>query len=204
MKRGIISILCALCFLALCIDFSVIINAKEASPRTAYVFIGDSRTVGMDKAVKLSDMKDTYVIAEVGKGYSWYKNTALKQFNEIYSAQDYDKYVVLCNLGVNDLNNIEDYVTVKNDFEQENVEFYWVSVNPTIDSCGGVQCADICAFNRRIESLVTKDFYIDTYTYLISNGFNAPDGLHYDKDTYAIIYHYIMLDILSTHIEDVK
>jgi len=34
--------------------------------------------------------------------------------------------------------------------------------------------------------------YIDTYSYLIAEGFNTVDGLHYTADTYKNIYEYAM------------
>ena len=34
--------------------------------------------------------------------------------------------------------------------------------------------------------------YIDTYTYLIKNGYSSPDGLHYHAESYRKIYNYVM------------
>ena len=40
--------------------------AKE-NETTGIIFIGDSRTVGMNNVVNMSNMSDTYVVAKVGK-----------------------------------------------------------------------------------------------------------------------------------------
>jgi UDP-3-O-[3-hydroxymyristoyl] glucosamine N-acyltransferase len=61
-------------------------NAKEieeVEPKIAYVYIGDSRTVGLNKAVNLSDMDDTFVVAKSGVGYNWFMKTGSEELYEI-------------------------------------------------------------------------------------------------------------------------
>ena len=53
--------------------------------------------------------------------------------------------------------------------------------------------SNIKNFNQKIKSsLNSKIKYIDTNSYLVSNGFDTLDGLHYTNDTYKTIYNYII------------
>ena len=45
------------------------------------------------------------------------------------------------------------------------------------------------------KSLNDKVTIIDTNSYLLKDGFNATDGLHYDDETYKKIYEYIKENI---------
>lgn len=44
-------------------------------------------------------------------------------------------------------------------------------------------------FNDKLSE--TEYMYIDTYSYLMNNGFSTVDGLHYTDDTYRLIYNYV-------------
>ena len=67
---------------------------------------------------------------------------------------------------------------------------YTVSVNPVIDSKSrNVKNNNIERFNEQLQAVA--DNYIDTYSYLVTNGFNSSDGLHYGKSTYETIYSLI-------------
>ena len=49
-------------------------------------------------------------------------------------------------------------------------------------------------FNEKIKE--SSAIYIDTYGYLIEDGFESPDGLHYNNSTYQKIYNYIKVVII--------
>ena len=50
----------------------------------------------------------------------------------------------------------------------------------------------ISSFNSKLASSLPNGVeWIDTNSYLISNGFTTTDGLHYNKDTSYKIYNYI-------------
>ena len=49
----------------------------------------------------------------------------------------------------------------------------------------------IVSFNDKIQELCNA-IYVDSYSYLLSTGFDAPDGLHYSAGTYKDIYNYVL------------
>ena len=152
---------------------------------TGVVYIGDSRTVGLNNIIGMSNLPDTYVIAKVGKGYNWYVKTGSTELQQIKAEHPHDNWIYIFNLGVNDLGNLEKYKVLIDTLETE-ATVYIVSVNPTVDSKTRVKCSSIETFNSGLASVA--DNYIDTYSYLKANGFTANDGLHYKKDTYQVIY----------------
>jgi hypothetical protein len=177
-----------------------IVFAKETEDneeKTAYVFIGDSRTTGMDKAVDLSNKKDTFVVAKSGMGYNWFMKEGSLKLYDIKEDNDYDNWIYIFNLGVNDLNNINNYKNLIRELQNE-ATVYFVAVNPTDDSVGGIQCADIEKFNREMYSIM-PDNYINSYDYLAKiNGYEfdkRQDGMHYNESTYEKLYDFIMTGV---------
>ncbi len=152
---------------------------------TGVVYIGDSRTVGLNNVIEMSNLPDTYVIAKIGKGYNWYVKTGSIELQQIKAEHPHDNWIYIFNLGVNDLGNLEKYKTLIDNLEAE-ATVYTVSVNPTVDSKTRVKCSSIEAFNAGLQEVA--DNYVDTYSYLKENGFTANDGLHYNKPTYQTIY----------------
>lgn len=162
--------------------------------KMAYVYIGDSRTVGLNNVCKMSLQDDTFVIAAVGKGYNWWIKDGMNTLTAIETEHpEYTSFTYIFNLGVNDPKNSAEYEDVIT-YLQEKGTCYVVSVNPVVDS------KSPNVKNKRIERLnntyvQVADNYIDTYSYLIANGFSAPDGIHYSKDTYKTIYTLIQNQI---------
>ena len=162
--------------------------AEKETESVGYVFIGDSRTVGMDYAVDFDKQENTFMVAKVGKGYYWFINDGAQQLKQIRQNNNFDKWVYIFNLGVNDLSNVDKYVSLVNELAQE-ATVYYVSVNPTIDSKTTVKCSSIEAFNQKITAGYDK--YIDSYHFLKTNGFDSRDGLHYGSGTYEKLYKFI-------------
>ena len=161
---------------------------KTASPVTSasdIIFVGDSRTVGMEYAVK----NDDYTwLCEVGKGYYWFKEN-------IDLVDDYAKpgTKVIINLGVNDLGNASKYVELINSYvdlwTSEGIEIYYSAVTPVGDTT--VTNEQIEKFNQSLKSgLDSRITWIDSYSYLTENGFSSSDGLHYNNATYTSLYNY--------------
>ena len=96
-------------------------------PGAAMVFIGDSRFVQMEEAVG----ENPYVwIAESGKGLDWFEEKGVQRADAVIGTGTR----VLINLGVNDVRNIDRYITF---FNQKAAEWtlrgavvYYASVNP--------------------------------------------------------------------------
>lgn len=166
----------------------------ERPDTTGIIFIGDSRTVGMNNTVNIDSVENQWVVAKVGMGYNWLISDGWVQAQQImYDNTQIGNWKIIFNLGVNDLGNIDKY----KDFYLENNDRYdiaVVSVNPTVDEYNGVQCSDIEKFNEEITEIPDIE-YIDTYDELVQTGYNAPDGLHYDSKTYNKIYSIIMNEV---------
>lgn len=171
---------------------------KTEEKTTAVVYIGDSRTTGMDEVVNLSEKDDTFVVAKSGMGYNWFMKTGSEELEKIRESNDYTNWIYVFNLGVNDLKNVDNYKNLMRWLQHEST-VYFVSINPTDDSVGGIQCADIEEFNSEIYSVVGIDNYINSYDYLMKvNGFNfdkRQDGMHYDDETYTKLYEFIDMSI---------
>lgn len=172
---------------------SVPLPVHGAEPETGYIFLGDSRTVGMGAAAEISDMEDIFVVAECGMGYEWMMETALPKIEDIMEDHpEYDGWVLMTNLGINDViggagKYLETYEGLSDD-----ITVYTVSLNP----CKG----DYSYLNKYVEAfneeLAKSGFsYIDTWSVLDEEGFDSRDGLHYDKETYELIFDIIMDEV---------
>jgi hypothetical protein len=150
-----------------------------------YLFVGDSRFVGMSTYCKDDNVE---YFAKSSQGLKW--------FNQNYDTiTSYRGYNIVINLGVNDLYNLNKYIDTYNSFPEEfteNNNIILVSVNP----CSGSHAylnKDIEKFNDEVENNTSLYFeFINTYDYLNYKGFNTSDGVHYTKSTYQDIYNAIM------------
>ncbi len=162
-----------------------------------YIFVGDSRTVGMGNAV--SD-KNTAFIAEVGQGYSWLVKTGGVKLRTMLAA-DPDVTVVLA-LGVNDLVNIKNYISYYTKLKKEfpMTSFYIMAVNPVDEKKEAaygykVKNSSIESFNREMLEAVGAVSFIDTYSYMKEKDFDSADGLHYTAKVYRDLYQYVLTQI---------
>lgn len=183
--RNIISFL-----LSLVLVLFVPINNTYAETTKDIIFVGDSRTVGMDKIVKFSDNENFYKVAEVGKGYDWLISEALPKIDKI-ETQSVDCTEVYL-LGVNDLGNIDKYTEW---FKERSIDhnIVVVSVNP-VEDCKTVSNYSISNFNAKLaESGVN---YIDTNTVMQDIPYKkTTDGLHYNRKTYQYLYKILLTSL---------
>jgi hypothetical protein len=158
----------------------------------AVIYIGDSRFVGMNDVCGISSVPGRFVVAEVGQGHKWLTQVALSQAEYIESTNPgYRKfYYVIC-LGVNDLVNIDEYVETYKQLGSTK-DLILVSVGP-VGPSSVLTNDQVAEFNSTISSLGFP--YIDYNSVLMSEGFSAPDGLHYDDDTYRRIYDLIKVGL---------
>lgn len=158
------------------------------------IYVGDSRTVGLKNATD-NISEDDFYIAKVGEGYKWLVSTAEPEVEKILEANQDKNINIVYNFGVNDLCNVDKYAEFVNNLDEnkpENVNYYYVSINP-VKSYPTVNNEQISSFNSRLSDELNDDItWIDTYTQMQLNGFTAPDGLHYSKDTYVDIYNTIV------------
>lgn len=150
------------------------------------IFYGDSRVVGMG----MSCSGNSYV-GEVSMGYDWMAGAGLSGlYGEMGADPDAD--VVFC-FGVNDVGNVDAYAAWFNSFVEQNPDrrIWFMSVNPIDDGAAAAngyfaRNGMVTDFNARLSAAV-GDRYLDVYSVLVSNGFYAPDGVHYDGATYEAI-----------------
>lgn len=157
-----------------------------------YIFLGDSRTVGMEQAVSSGD---GLYIAEISQGYNWLKTTAGPLLKKYLDANPDVKVVIA--LGMNDLGNIQSYITYYRELVRSypDTEFYFLSVNPVVESkLPSVKNSTIESFNKKLSAAFGKK-YLDCYNYMKKKGFKTVDGLHYAATTYRAIYNFIITKI---------
>ena len=124
-------------------------------------------------------------------GLKWLKNTGIP-IGKRYFKKD---TAIIILMGVNDLDNYKKYVSYINEnvhsWKSNGSRVYFVSANP----CEGKHeylNTKIEAFNSYLKSNLSSDvIFIDTYSYLLDDGYHTTDGLHYDKSTSRAIYNYI-------------
>ncbi|MBR6994658.1 MAG: hypothetical protein IKH96_01425 [Ruminococcus sp.] len=145
-----------------------------------WFWVGDSRTVGMARGI------DIDYIGKVGATISFFRSNA----ESIYQIRD---KTVIMNLGVNDLDS-RAYLNLYNSMPDEfldNNKVIVMAVNP----CDG----NYQYLNSRIEQfnsdlsagLDSRITFLDSYTFLMWNGFSTFDGLHYTDGTYVDIYNFV-------------
>lgn len=160
-------------------------NSSSSGEKSA-IFVGDSRTVGMQAAI--GNAGDVWS-GKVGQGLNWMKSTGIPNVEE----QITEGANVVIMMGVNDCGyNASAYVDYLNDLsakaEDKGANLYFVSVNPTSGSYSNLNTS-IDNFNATIKEGINSNIkYIDTNSVLKENGFNSGDGLHYDSSTYQTIY----------------
>lgn len=177
-------------------------------------FVGDSRTVGLKSALGSSVPSNVDFVCKGGQGLDWFRQEGYKELVSKLAQQSKNtKKAVIINLGVNDLSNINSYVTYMKKVSENlqknyNCEMYYLSVNPInsamIRSYGGATRteAQVAYFNKIIYQKLCSGSnraftYINTCTNLqkygwISNRYDSGiyDGLHYSNETTLRIYDY--------------
>lgn len=159
-------------------------NAMELT--TQYVFVGDSRFVGMSQ---YETNKDTF-ICKVGQGLNYFK----KSQDEILELDGYNVKIII-GFGVNDLANIDDYISYVNSLHLKG-SLYFLTVNPIDEArcrLNGYTLTnlEIDEFNDKLKANAYNYKIIDTNEYLMEDGFDTVDGLHYNDETYEKIYKFI-------------
>ncbi len=169
-------------------------TGKRTKVKWDYIFVGDSRIVGMQMARASAD---TVYIAKVSMGYAWLQSTAGPKLKE-YLKKKPDVTVILA-LGINDLDSIDRYITYYRNLiaAYPKTTFRVLSVNPVNDKIAAahgykVRNTQIAAFNAKMKEEIGRSTYLTTYTYLRKKGFETRDGVHYSLKDYGEIYDYII------------
>lgn len=155
------------------------------------IWVGDSRTIGMRDAMKNDDL----YIGASGEGYDWLSEIGLPQVKDAIS--DYPEAPVVFNFGVNDYDNMENYLTLYKSLLEEypDTHFYFLSVNPIDpDVCKNITNEEIADFNNHLKQAF-PDTYIDSYTYLLINETVTIDGIHYSGEDYCAIHDFAAKEV---------
>ena len=159
-----------------------------AMPPAGILFIGDSRCVQMREAVGGGNSS---WICENSKGYQWLVDKAIGQADECVGK---GTKVVIC-LGVNDTENCNRYAELINakaaEWAGRGAKTYFVSVNPVTENPYRTE-PEVENFNASIVGQLSGVRWIDTHSVLVNNGYRMVDGLHYDTDTYILIFNLIV------------
>ena len=168
-------------------------SAEPAAPTATVapagvIMVGDSRCVQMQAAVGGGGCS---WICENSKEYTWFSEIAIPRF---------DPYVgkgtkVVINMGVNDPDHYNQYIELVNakaaEWAQRGAKTYFVSVNPVWENPYTAQ-EEVDTFNANVPGRLVGVTWIDTSSWLTSNGYRLVDGLHYDDPTYVNIFNLIM------------
>lgn len=164
--------------------------------RGKYIFVGDSRTTGMGNVVPSAD---TLYISKIGAGYSWLKGAGGTTLKNYLNANPNVK--VILGFGVNDLGNIQSYITYYRSLIQAypQTKFYITAVTPVNQKlCKQhgytVKNSQIKAFDQQLRAAFGAS-YINTYKYVKSRGVDTIDGLHYQEEVYRDLYNFIISTI---------
>lgn len=166
--------------------------SDDTAPEQRFIiWVGDSRTVGMKNAVKNDDL----YIGASGEGYDWLSETGLPLVKDAIS--DYPDAPVVFNFGVNDYDNMGNYLALYESLIEEypDTHFYFLSVNP-IDPevCRNITNDEISDFNSHLKQSF-PDAYIDSYTFLLINETVTIDGIHYSEDDYRSIHTFAAKEV---------
>lgn len=183
----------------------------ELLPDHQIIFVGDSRTVGLQNAMKKAGISDRCVyIGKVGEGCSWFRQEGLQQMAEAVSLCP-DAPVVL-NLGVNDPDQISQYLDSYSSMINEfpDTDFYFLSVNPidtvkmreygfSEQSLELITDESIAKLNRAVRERWPKQ-YLDSNGFLTGAGFETVDGIHYTGSTYLSIHDFVVRQLFTAGI----
>ena len=156
---------------------------------SAFCFIGDSRFVGMDSAVPMAYRTNVGWLAETSVGNRWFWN-----YGEAIKDLSRDT-VIVYGLGVNDLDSVEcvSVLTYLRDLGFQYI--YFVAAGPVDEA--KAEAYGYTRTNRQIMEY-NQEVYanlpdgvgaLDSYVFLMSNGFDTWDGIHYKDETYQIWFY---------------
>ena len=143
---------------------------------------------------------DVYIGAS-GEGYDWLSANGLPLLKK--AIKDYPEAPVVFNFGVNDYDNMENYLTLYTSLldKYKDTHFYFLSVNPIDpDICKNITNEEITDFNNHLKNTFGSA-YIDSYSYLLMKEAGTIDGVHYSGDNYRLIHTFAAEEIAKLETE---
>lgn len=158
----------------------------------AYVFVGDSRFLGMDEVCHIEEQSERYfVICEGATGYSWFVEHAIPEIENLKRQHpDIRCWCIISGMGINDMENIDRYMETYEELRKEGYVLYLVSVNPIEEGSTVFFDKDVRAFNQKLKTMQNV-IYIDCHSYLKKIGFATLDKLHYTDESYWDIFNFL-------------
>ena len=171
------------------------------------IFVGDSRTLGMRDALHRAGRTDDDIfIGKVGEGVSWFIEEGMSEMDD--AIEEYPDLPVVFNLGVNDPTEIDDYIVTYWDCirNHPDTDFYILSVNPIDEEfllesetaaeevLDMINNLNIAKLNLRLKEEFTRR-YLDSASFLKSDGFETVDGLHFNTKTYLKIHDFVVNEL---------
>ncbi len=182
-------------------------NVTTTATNKSFIFIGDSRTVGMDYAV--NELNSSNTVAQGSMGYDWFVNTAINSANSLMN--DNNSYNIVSWMGVNGLdasastgeNSAINYFNKYKELAQgtwNKHTIYVVPIGPVMDArTYYVKTAAINAFNNKIKELINSSG-INNLKYVdisFSISYYDQEGLHYNSSDYQKIFNDIKAKLSS-------
>lgn len=194
-------------------ESSVLRSAKQDAdsdalvPEHQIIWSGDSRTLGLRDALKKAGrLDDDLFTGRVGEGVRWFREEGMAELSDLI--RDNPGLPVVLNFGVNDPQLVNEYVVAYWDVirAHPDTRFYILSVNPLDEEFlvedGQVNEAVFESVNSlnvaRMNVKLKEEFpsrYLDSASFLKSDGFDTVDGLHFTMDTYLKIHDYVVGEI---------
>lgn len=170
-------------------------SEAQKSPQNHFlIWVGDSRTVGMHDAVQ----DDCIYIGASGEGYDWFAASGESEMRA--ALKDHPDAPVILNLGVNDYDNMDRYLTRYRSLVKElpDTRFYFMSINPVEPTlCKNITNEQISDFNTHLKEAF-PDSYIDTFTYIMVNEISTFDGVHYSEEAYQTLHDFVVQYLTET------
>lgn len=157
------------------------------------IWAGDSRTLGMQNAVKNDDI----YIGAAGEGYYWLAETGLPIIKEAIEGNP--ELPVVFNFGVNDYDNLDNYLALYEALliEYPDTHFYFLAVNPIEPTqCSNITNEEITDFNNHLKASF-GDAFLDSFTYIMIKEIITIDGVHYSEEDYCAIYEYAKNQVIK-------
>lgn len=158
-----------------------------------FIYIGDSRVLGIKNALSYKTNKQ--FVANKTANLAWLKasrNTIIKL------AQRNPTYKIIINLGLNDLDDIDRYISYYKAFCKDKAgiknRIYYMSVTPVNEekSRGKIGNANIKHFNAKLKTFAGGK-YINIYDAMIADGFDTGEGgVDYTTTQYKKIHNYVL------------
>lgn len=207
------------------------LSKRDMAVPTQYkhiIFVGDSRTYALEQFLNQkygkSAFKKVEFIGKPGSNLNWLKKTGSKRLKKLLEKNkkngEYEKTAIIFNHGVNNVKHtngdiniktlIQNYCSYMRELatilEEKNCDLYYMSVNPinagTKSAPEKRKGEEIRQFNNGIKNGLKGLYdYIDTYHYLVKNGYGTAhrldaqdrdDGTHYTYKTYKRIFAYCL------------